>query len=106
MAGVERPARPKAPRVGWYRLPRSGVPYHGPIPDGAREIPVDVVRMLARTPTVGQEPVDAGESDGPVGPEVAGVDLPTDPGQPATGPIGTPADDDLDVDPVGHEDEA
>jgi hypothetical protein len=33
-------------RSGWYRLPRSGTPFHGPIPDGAEEIP---------DPTTGEE---------------------------------------------------
>jgi hypothetical protein len=28
----------EAPREGWYRLPKSGIPYFGPIPEGVEEL--------------------------------------------------------------------
>jgi hypothetical protein len=46
-------------RVGWYLLPRSGTPYHGPIPDGVEEVPDPVTGELAaqqqRTPDTDDE---------------------------------------------------
>lgn len=37
-------------RVGWYRLPRSGAPFHGTIPNGAVEIPAPVDVTPAERP--------------------------------------------------------
>lgn len=34
---------PVADGIGWYKLPRSGVPYYGPIPDGAETITENAV---------------------------------------------------------------
>jgi hypothetical protein len=44
---AERPTRFKIER-GWYRLPRSGTPYYGPIPDGAEQIDAPTAAELDR----------------------------------------------------------
>lgn len=56
--------------VGWFRLPRSGLLYHGSIPDGVE--PIEAPSIEA-----GQEHVDAIESDTPVSSDDTGVDLTT-----------------------------
>lgn len=32
------PNRKPDPKIGWYKLPRSGHPYYGPVPDGAETL--------------------------------------------------------------------
>lgn len=56
---------------------------------------------------LGQQDVDSGEGHSPVGPEVPGGDLGTDPVEVLDSPVGIDGDgQDLDVDIVGHENEA
>jgi hypothetical protein len=108
-------------RVGWYRLPSSGRAFHGTIPSGAEEIdgpdddPAsrvqriahDFLTVLARMERLDEaersevgvildQLVETGESSGPVGADVAGLDLSADALEVGDGPgvDGGPAGDD------------
>jgi hypothetical protein len=84
-----------ATRRGWYRLPHSGQPYHGPIPPGATEIPAPSVEA-------GEELVDLGESFDPVRPDVPGLQLPAGSLEVGASPGGGGGVDEKSDDQVGH----
>lgn len=89
---------------GWYRLPRSGHPFYGPVPDGAEMLDGPPAGDTSAFDEFGQQDVDALEGGGTVGSEVPGVDLDADAHQVGPGEgdgTGEDAGDDL-----GHEGEA
>lgn len=85
---------PRRPVSGWYLLPRCGVPYFGPVPDGA-------VRLRA----VGEELVDGGDGPAEVGAGVLIDEQAAEPGELVDGPVGSDGaedDDDGGVQVVGQ----
>jgi hypothetical protein len=96
---VHAPAcpRPHAPKGAWIEY---AVSLGWDIEDAKRKSK----KALADELSAVEQLVDPSESDGPVGPEVAGVDLGPDSEQILTGPVGVPGGEQLDDDIDRHED--